>query len=1146
MEGFLRRLCNSVDGPNLQSKASCTKILITTRPTVEVNNTVIGREIVLEIQESDTLSAVEKFVEGGVRLLGQSRNLSSSSQDFIKEQVIQKSGHVFQTAQTALRILRNQRYNLENREVVVRALDKVNSQKSDGAYEEVLHTLKSAPLQDQVKAARIIRILFFLQEKLSLLELEHALLVEAQGSELILKPAPTQCTVDIFIRDHLALLVKIDHERSVRLDHQTVREYFQNLSGDTWQVYSCADRSGGHLHLALICIRYLLLWPHQAVTQEDIASQEGDEIFAKLDKSLFFSYASKYWDLHAREAGKLMTSYIPLVNKLLGFLSPQAYNVYYLPMLFFRWIGGLDTMYKDRDFFALQPGSFVAANNLIDVLREHTRPRKVQNRALAQRTMFWKSQAANNITIEADFDLNMREENGLGLTPLHCACQNGHLETARLLLDCGASGEVYDTDLNSPFSIAVDENREEIAELLIERDQCWDRPVQGGESLTFHLACFSGMSKVVRHLLGVGYDVNAQVLDGWTPLHVAAQAGQIDTLKVLLEAGGSPESKLESGGTPLYLAAEQGFLAAIEILFRYRPNMDPAPLRSEGRTPHHVAAAGGHLEVLEYLEVKCKDVGPDEDGNLPIHLAASGGHLPTVEHLSDESNITAMNKNKRLPIHSAAANGHLLTVQRLVQLGRKVGVGIDVKCRDLSATAEESPDGLLTPLYLAVALGHSKTAEYLIKEGADADVRSFRNNTLLHEAARGNTSEIFQLLLEHNLDPFEKNVFGSSPLHLAAANGDTNIVDIYLAMRNIDAGLNMVDLDGSSALAVAIEKEHIQIAHQLISQGADIHLLDRFHQSSLNLSSCLKETTVFKELIEGGVDVNKADIFGYTALHRSAERGKLEACEMLIDRGADINVEAFVTKLTPLHFAGQRNNVDIIRCLLKAGADPFKRELSGASLMDYATTHQPTLDLLHGYRKEYKPHSSEEQIDVLWKIFRAQLRVLPMVAPTDRAGEIELLVLLRTGQYASWHIKEFDIFRILVEYFIIRSDDSTISVPYTCDDCFRENFDGSFWRCRQCRSTEICNECYEKRSESAQPRGCSADHEYLEIAGEEWRQLEKGKVNAKGQTFWEWIAELKETYLTGDDVEAQTSALHHEKIPALNGNGVAETKDGRE
>ncbi len=264
MERFLNMLCDVVHGPCTQKKASCTKILITTRPTVEVYNATSGRGIVLEIQESDTISAVGRFLDVGVRLLGQLKHLTLPAQDFIKEEITQKSGHVFQTAQTALRRLQNEQHDLENRVVVSRALLRVSSRRSDDAYEEVLEILQSAPLQNRVQAARIIRILFFLQRKISLQELEHALLIEDRSYVPVLKSSHIQSKLNVFIRSYLALLVKIDNENMVSLQHQTIRDYFQSLSIDKWQVYSCAERKGGHLQLALICIRYMIFWCSQS------------------------------------------------------------------------------------------------------------------------------------------------------------------------------------------------------------------------------------------------------------------------------------------------------------------------------------------------------------------------------------------------------------------------------------------------------------------------------------------------------------------------------------------------------------------------------------------------------------------------------------------------------------------------------------------------------------------------------------------------------------------------------------------------------------------------------------------------------------------------------------------------------------------
>lgn len=1130
MKGFLKRLCDIARDPGTQTKTSCTRILITTRPTGELNEAAMGREITLDIQESDTISAVGKFVQNGVSILAQRKGLSSLAQEFITEEIIRKSGHVFQTARIALTKLGHESYDLENREVVSRALITVNSQRSNDAYEETLVTLDFAPEKDRKKAARIFRTLFFLQRQMSLLELENALLFDDQDSAPNPKPTPIQSTIENFIRKYLALLVKIDKESMVSLQHQTVREFLQSLTVAKWQIYSCADRKGGHLQLALICIHYIVLRCREVVRQEVTTLHEGD---------LFLRYASCYWDLHTREAGELIVPHMPLVNKLLGFESTQDTNDYYLPMLFLRSRQGLDDQEKDSDFVGLLPGSFLASNDLIHVLRGHTRQRKRQQRGLTQRVMFWRSQAVNDYTTEADFDLNMQDEkNDLLLTPLHCACQNGNLETARLLLDCGASGNVYDADHSTPFSMAVEGDWEEVAEMLINRDECWDDPKRGGGSRTLPMACFYGMSKVVRYLLAIGLNVNAICNDGWPPVHYAAYGGQTDTLEVLLAAGGSPDSPAK-GSTPLYFAAEGGHLAVIEILFRYKPDMNPAPISSSGRCPHHAAAIGGHLDVFKYLQARCKDVEPDEDGNLPIHLAARGGHSAIFDLLlSDKSNITAPNKNTKLPIHLAATNGHLEAVQKLLQLGREVGMSIDVKCRDMSATVEESPDGLLTPLYLAVAGGHPKTAEYLINQGADLNVRSFCKLTLLHEAAREGISETFELLLRHNLYLFEQDEDLGTPLHVAAACGSADIVDIYLGMQNMDAILDSVDSYGDSALMLAIYNEHASIAEKLISKGADIHLLNNDQESLLEVSVDLEEMTVFKRLLEGGVNVNTRNVFGETALHRAAKRGKLDACETLIERGANVNAERHLTKTTPLHHAAQRNNVDVIQSLLNAGADPLRREASGACIMDYVTSYQPTIDLLSKYRKDYQPQASEERTESLKQLFCATLRDLPSVAPTNRKGDVEAEVILGGLSYSSFHLKRYDIARIRCEDDTDRSADLTPLSPYECNDCWRRDVKGSFWICKQCPSTEICNECYEKRSKGLLSRGCGVDHEFLQIAGEEWRKLEEGKVNAKGQTLWEWIAELKEIYLIGDDIKLEDPAEDREKIPTVQVNGV--------
>ena len=372
-----------------------------------------------------------------------------------------------------------------------------------------------------------------------------------------------------------------------------------------------------------------------------------------------------------------------------------------------------------------------------------------------------------------------------------------------------------------------------------------------------------------------------------------------------------------------------------------------------------------------------------------------------------------------------------------------------------------------------------------------------------------------------------------TPLHMAAASGSSDIVEIYLKMQDIDAGLDMVDTNGDSALPRAFRNKHAQIAEKLISRGANVHLLDSNHDSCLTLSVDLEEMTIFKRLLEQGVDVNVTNYVGQTALHRAAERGKVDACKMLIERDVRVNAEMLVTKWTPLHVAVQRNNVDIVLCLVNAGAKPFQKDGSSTCIMDYVTTYQPMLEVLRKYKKNYQPQSSDEQTKIRRQMFCARLREVPSTSPTDKAGEVKFHLSLFGLSHAALQIKDLEIFRICCEYQIVRSPDSTPFPPWECNNCWRKYVEGSFWTCKECPQTDNCNECYEKRSQGQYTRGCSADHEYIELGGEEWRKLEKGKVDAKGQDLWEWIKELKETRLTGDDFESEIPSQHHEKVAVV-------------
>lgn len=1131
MEGFLVRLCDIARETAREQSASITKILVTTRPTREVGNATLERNVVLEIQETDTTDRVKKFIQEGVDILTQHKHLSIPTQDFIKSEIIRKAGHVFQTAQNALTKLQYGPYDLEDRQVVSRALERIDSKKMSDAYQETLELLEKASIKDQVKAASIIRILFFVQGKLSLDELNHALLVEVKNSEPTLRSPPLQNSLDVFIRSNLALLIKIDEDGNVKLEHQTVREYFQGLSSVEWPTYSCANKKAGHLNLALICIRYLVLWRHQDVTEAELEENDGNEDQANCNKSGFLSYATYYWDLHVREAAELIEPYIPHVDKALGLVDISSF-LDYIYMLRLRLAQGPDATEELHLHFD-PPETFLAYNNLVNVLRAHTRRREQPRRSIVQRLQFWKARTVTHHNLE--FDLNLHVCDQKDSTPLHRASENGCIDAVELLLDCGADGNVYNQDRHTPFSLAVQEGWTEIAEMLITRKQCFDDPHRSEKVSTLHAACLNGMPKVVQHLLQIRCDANARVEHDWTPVHVAAQHGQTEIMGILLDANGAPDAVTSSRTTPLHLAAANGHLAIVEMLFREKPDLDPCPLKLDGQSPHHGAARNGHFKIFRYLLDKASDIRPDEDGLLPIHLAAINGHLAIINFVENSTSVAAPNKNGKLPIHIAAVNGHLDTVKRLLHLGRKYGVSIDVKCKDLSVKPEECSSLLLTPLYLAVCEGHQMVAKFLIDEGADIHICSFQKRTLLYEAARSGVNEVFEILLRRGLDPFAVTDYHDTPLFAAAELGKSEIVDIYLKMDNIMPQLDMVDDYGLSALFKAISSGNAQIAEKLISKGVNVHTYNLYRQSNLSNATILEDLTVFKKLLEANVEVQSADVLGWTALHSAVCYERLEACKLLIGRGADKDAQTDLGS-TPLIVAAERFNVDIFKYLLEeAQADPLKKEIFGNTVFDYVKGYAPILVLLQSRRAEYTPLSDDERINILQENRRKFLSAIPLPSTGttfDAANRVAVSAGLCSLSLVFMRLEDYDAARVCIENGIRRSNTGEPVPSYVCDNCKRSNVVGSFWICKQCPQTAICCECYEKRSKREVARGCSDGHDYLELGGEDWRKFEKGKVNARGQTLREWLIEMKNTYCTDDEAQPENASHDHEETTA--------------
>lgn len=126
---------------------------------------------------------------------------------------------------------------------------------------------------------------------------------------------------------------------------------------------------------------------------------------------------------------------------------------------------------------------------------------------------------------------------------------------------------------------------------------------------------------------------------------------------------------------------------------------------------------------------------------------------------------------------------------------------------------------------------------------------------------------------------------GCSGLNRAIHRGDISEVQKLL---DEGADVNAKNF-GNTALILAIENGHTDIAKLLIDRGANVNETGGLYEfQPLNLAAIYGHTAIVKLLIDRGADVNAKNKYGNTPLIHALHNGHTEIAKLLLDRGAEV------------------------------------------------------------------------------------------------------------------------------------------------------------------------------------------------------------------------------------------------------------------
>jgi ankyrin repeat protein len=299
------------------------------------------------------------------------------------------------------------------------------------------------------------------------------------------------------------------------------------------------------------------------------------------------------------------------------------------------------------------------------------------------------------------------------------------------------------------------------------------------------------------------------------------------------------------------------------------------------------------------------------DGTTALHWAVQHDDVAAVKSLlAAGANASATNRYGVPPLHLACVNGGEETVRLLLDAG---------------ADPNTTLRGGETVLMTAARTGRVGPVALLLERGAKVDACDRKSQTALMWAAADGQADVVSLLLKSGADADTRLKSGFTPLLFAAREGRLEVVRVLLkagvsaneAIETEKAG-KRAPLEGMSALYLAVENGHFELAMELVRAGADpndqrsgftpLHVVtwvrkpnrgdDEAGQPPPEGSGKLTSLQFVRQIVASGADINarlkkggggrgKLSLHGATPFLMASKTADLPLMKLLVELGAD-------------------------------------------------------------------------------------------------------------------------------------------------------------------------------------------------------------------------------------------------------------------
>ena len=324
---------------------------------------------------------------------------------------------------------------------------------------------------------------------------------------------------------------------------------------------------------------------------------------------------------------------------------------------------------------------------------------------------------------------------------------------------------------------------------------------------------------------------------------------------------------------------------------------------------------------------------PQLGSNTALHQAVERDDAAAVARLiRTGADVRALNRYGAAPISLACARGNADIIEQLIKAGADVNTAL--------------PEGE-TCLMSAAGTGNLRAVRALLVRGANVNlIEGWRGQTALMWAAAEGHGPVVDALIEAGADVNARSKAGFTPLLFAVRQGsvpavrslvkaNANVNDIAKAAAISSNSTSKPASDATSALALAVINAHFEVAGVLVESGADPNVPDArgsiLHalawirkpgaaggdQAPPPPTGSLDSLGLAEVLLKHGANPNVR--IGWDEIPFDRDDGEVKSPPN-IRVGRDY---LSLVGASPFYLAAKNGDVELMRMLVKHGADPL-------------------------------------------------------------------------------------------------------------------------------------------------------------------------------------------------------------------------------